>query len=296
MARGSNKLTAVQVAKLKEPGRYADGGGLYLQVGPTGAKSWLFRFMIGGRAREMGLGAVAVLPLAEAREKATEARKVLASGADPLEAREAAKALVEDVKAMTFSECAAAYIAAHRDGWRNPKHRQQWTNTLATYAEPVFGALPVAAVDLPLVMRVLEPIWREKTETASRLRGRIESVLDWATVRGYRQGQNPALWKGNLSHLLSSREKVQKVEHHPALPYVEIATFMAGLRGRDAVAARALEFVILTAARTSEALNAHWSEIDLEAAAWNVPGERMKAGRDHRVPLCRPRPWDCSPR
>ncbi|MEO0034113.1 MAG: hypothetical protein RLZZ501_136 [Pseudomonadota bacterium] len=287
MARGSNKLTAVAVSKMKAPGRYADGGGLYLQVGPTGGKSWLFRFTRQGRAREMGLGPLSALSLAEAREKASEARKVLLAGADPLEAREAekAKAEAEDARGMTFTECAEAFIAAHEPTWRNPKHRQQWRNTLKTYAEPVFGGLSVAAVDLAMVMKVLEPIWREKPETASRLRGRVESVLDWAAVRGYRQGENPARWRGHLDKLLPARSKVATVEHHAALPYAEVAAFLADLRGRPALAARALEFVILTGARTSEALKSTWGEVDLAAAVWTIPGERMKAGREHRVPL-----------
>lgn len=287
MARGSNKLTAMTVQKIKEPGRYGDGGGLYLQVGPTGGKSWLFRFTRQGKAREMGLGPLSALSLAEAREKAGEVRKVLLAGADPLEAREAekAKAEAEEARGMTFTECAEAYIAAHEATWRNPKHRQQWRNTLKTYAEPVFGELAVASVDLAMVMRVLEPIWSEKPETASRLRGRIEQVIDWAAVRGYRQGENPARWRGHLDKLLPARGKVRKVEHHAALPYEEIGAFVADLRTRDAVAARALEFTILTAARTSEVLNAAWGEVDLAAKVWTVPGERMKAGREHRVPL-----------
>ena len=287
MARGSNKLTSRLVAALKEPGRYGDGGGLYLQIGPTGAKSWLLRYMLNRKAREMGLGAVALVPLAEAREKAIEARRLVKAGTDPLDARQAeqARARVESVKAITFAECAAAFIAAHEATWRNPKHRQQWSNTLTTYAGPVFGDLPVAAVDLALVLKALEPIWTEKPETASRLRGRIEQVLDWATVRGYRQGENPARWRGHLDKLLPARTKVASVAHHAALPYAEIAAFLADLRGRDALAARALEFAILTGARTSEALNATWGEIDLAAAVWTIPGERMKAGREHRVPL-----------
>jgi len=290
MARGTNKLSARLVASLKAPGRHGDGGGLYLQIGPTGAKSWLLRYMLNGKSREMGLGPVSVVPLAEAREKAAGARRLVKSGTDPLEARqiEKAKAEAEVVRGMTFAQCAEAFIAAHEATWRNAKHRQQWTNTLATYAGPVFGTLPVAAVDLALVMRVLEPIWREKPETASRLRGRIEQVLDWATVRGYRQGENPARWRGHLDKLLPTRAKVQKVKHHAALPYTEIAAFMDDLRGRPALAARALEFAILTAARTNEVLKGTWGEIDLATKVWTIPPERMKADREHRVPLAPP--------
>jgi len=283
----AGKLTATAVAKVKEPGRYGDGGGLYLEVKPSGGKSWAFRFMLAGRSREMGLGPADAVTLAEAREKAQEARKLLQQGIDPLEQRKAqeAAACLEQAKVMTFQECAEAYIAAHEAGWRNPKHRQQWANTLATYAYPVFGGLPVQDVDLPLVLKVLEPIWHGKTETASRLRGRIESILDWATVRGFRQGENPARWRGHLAKLLPQRAKVQKVEHHAALPYDELPAFMVQVRQRPALAALALEFCILTATRTSETLGARWEEIDLSAAVWTIPGERMKAGNDHRVPL-----------
>ncbi len=290
MARGSNKLTALAVAKQKTPGRYADGGGLYLQISPTGSKSWLFRYTRQGKAREMGLGALAVVSLLQAREKAAVARQVIAAGGDPIEVREAdqAQAKLEEVRGMTFAQCADAYIQAHSPGWRNPKHAAQWPATLKTYAEPVFGALPVQMVDLALVLKVLEPIWSTKPETASRLRGRIEAVLDWAAVRGYRPPDNPARWKGHLDKLLPPRAKVRKVEHHAALPYGEIGAFMAGLREREGIAARALEFTILTAARTSEALNAEWSEFDLDAKLWSIPGARMKAGVDHRVPLSDP--------
>jgi len=288
---GTNKLSARTVASTNEPGRYADGGGLYLQVGATGGKSWLYRFMLAGKSREMGIGALADVSLSDARAAATEARKLVKSGIDPLAQREAnreaarAAAALAAAKAMTFRECAERFIEAHKPGWKNEKHRTQWPNTLRDYAYPVFGDLPVQDVDMPLVLKVLEPIWSEKTETASRVRGRIEAVLDWATVRGYRKGDNPARWRGQLSHLLPARGKVQKVEHHAALPYVEIGAFMAALRKREAIAARALEFTILTAARTGEVIGATWDEIDLEAATWTVPGERMKAGREHRVPL-----------
>lgn len=287
MARGVNKLSAVSVAKAKKPGRYADGGGLYLQVGPTGTKAWLFRFMMKGRAREMGLGSITVVTLAEARLAAVEMRRLLHQGFDPIEHRDGKlrQAQAEAARTMTFSECAEAYIEAHRIGWRNEKHAAQWGATLATYAFPVIGVLPVEAVDLGLVLKILEPIWREKPETAGRLRGRLESVLDWAAVRGYRQGDNPARWRGHLDKLLPARSKVRKVEHHAALPYAEISAFMSALRLRDGIAPKALEFTILTAARTSEVLNATWLEIDQAAAIWTVSGERMKAGRDHRVPL-----------
>lgn len=186
---------------------------------------------------------------------------------------------------MTFDQCSAAYIAAHQAGWHNFKHRQQWTHTLRDYASPIFGALPVEAIDTALVMRVLEPIWATKSSTASRVRGRIESILDWAKVRGYREGENPARWKGHLDHLLPARGKVKKALHHAALPYTEVPAFMARLRGEEGVAAKALSFLILTAVRRGEVLGARWGEIDLAAKVWTIPAKRMKAGREHRVPL-----------
>jgi integrase len=208
-------------------------------------------------------------------------------GIDPIKARSEHRSWkkLEAAKGMTFAACAAAYVDAHQDTWRNALHRKQWRTTLNDYAGPVFGSLPVQEVDLTLVMKALEPIWRLKPETASRLRGRIEAVLDWATVREYRKGENPARWRGHLDKLLPARAKIQKVQHHPALPYSELADFMEVLRSQDGIAALALEFLILTAARTGEIIGARWDEIDLEDEVWIVPGERMKAGREHRVPL-----------
>jgi integrase len=282
LSRG--KLSAVKVEKLREPGRYGDGGGLWLQVRPSG-KSWLFRYMLKGRARHTGLGPLRDVSLAEARAKASECRKLLLAGIDPLEARRAAEAQIqfEIASANTFKECAERYIASHEAAWRNPKHRQQWRNTLASYAYPVFGQIGVGVIDTGHVIKALEPIWTAKPETASRLRGRIESVLDWAKARGYRQGENPARWRGHLDHLLPARRKVRAVRHHAALPYAEVPAFLADLRQRDSVAARALEFTILTATRTSEAIGARWSEITGDV--WTIPAGRMKSGREHRVPL-----------
>ncbi|MCJ2142259.1 tyrosine-type recombinase/integrase [Methylobacterium sp. E-066] len=276
------------VSRTREPGLYADGGGLYLQVTHADARSWIFRFMLNGRARSMGLGSLHTLTLAEARNKATECRKLCLDGIDPIEARQRVRsaAQLDAAKAMTFDACAEAYIEAHKKGWRNEKHVDQWRNTLATYASPVFGALPVQAVDTGLVMRVIEPIWGDKTETATRVRGRIESVLDWAATRGYRQGENPARWRGHLQNLLPKRSKVQRVEHYAALPFVQIGEFIASLRQQNGTSPLALEFTILTAARTGEVIGATWDEIDLAEWAWTVPAERMKGGREHRVPLC----------
>jgi integrase len=283
-------LSVRKIAAIREPGYYGDGGGLYLRVTQTGTKAWIFRYSLGGRRRDMGLGTIDVVSLAEARRKAEDARKLVAAGKDPLDAKteESAAAAVEAAKAMTFKDATEAYIASHRAGWRNPKHAAQWTATLATYGWPVFGELPVSAIDTGLVMRALEPIWSVKPETASRLRGRIESVLDWAKVRGYRDGENPARWKGHLQALLPAKAKVAKVEHHAALPYADMPGFMAALRVADGMAAKALRFTIMTAARTGETLGATWAEIDLEGRLWTVPAERMKAGKEHRVPLSEP--------
>lgn len=287
MARKANKLTVRQVETMNKPGKYADGNGLYLQIAAGGSKSWLVRYMRDGKARAMGLGPVAVVPLAMAREKALEAQRTIREGLDPIEARQAerqARALAE-AKAITFRKAAEQYIAAYSPGWKNAKHAAQWTSTLETYAYPVIGDLSIAAIDTGLVLKIVEPIWQHKTETASRVRSRIENILDWATTRGYRQGDNPARWKGHLSTSLPARSKIQKVKHHAALPYREIAAFMADLRAREAVAARALEFAILTAARSGEVLNASWSEFDLDEGVWTIPADRMKAGTEHHVPL-----------
>ncbi|MCJ2067708.1 integrase arm-type DNA-binding domain-containing protein [Methylobacterium sp. J-030] len=278
----------MKVSRTREPGLYADGGGLYLQVTNAEARSWIFRFMLNGRARSMGLGSLHTLTLAEARSKATECRKLCLEGIDPIEAREnvRAAARLDAANTITFDACSEAYIEAHRKGWRNPKHADQWRNTLATYASPVFGPLPVQAVDTGLVMRAIEPIWGDKTETATRVRGRIEAVLDWAATRGYRQGENPARWRGHLQNLLPKRSKVQRVEHHAALPFTEISDFVRLLRAQAGTSSLALEFTILTAARTGEVIGATWDEIDLAERTWTVPAERMKGGREHRVPLC----------
>lgn len=281
------KLTALGVTRLKTPGMYGDGGGLWLQVSGKGGKSWVFRYTLQGKSREMGLGPVSTFSLAEARDKALTCRKLCYNGIDPIETRREQRqdAAVEAAKAITFHTCAAGYIAAHKAGWRNDKHAAQWTATLETYAHPVFGDLPVQAVDTGLVLKALEAIWNTKPETATRVRGRIESVLDWAATRGYRHGENPARWKGHLANLLPKRSKVRKVEHHPALPFKQVPEFMALVAAQPGTAAKLMAFTILTAARTGEALGARWSEIDIESGIWTVPAERMKARSEHRVPL-----------
>jgi integrase len=274
--RTTGRLTALKVERTRGRGMYADGGGLYLRVTPDGTKNWVYRYMLDGRPRWMGLGPLALYGLQEARAKALEARRLRHEGIDPIETRRAqrAKARLDAAKAITFRECADNYVRAHRAAWRNSKH-----------AEPIIGMLPVQSVDTALVLKVLEPIWIKKPETASRLRQRIEKILDYAKVRGYREGENPARWRGHLDKLLPPISKVRKVEHHAALPYTALPAFLTSLREQEGMAARALEFAILTAARTSEVLGARWSEIDQNAKVWTIPAGRMKAGKEHRVPL-----------
>ena len=287
MARAIGRLTALKVDKAKEAGMYADGGGLYLRVTRDGTKNWVFRFMLNGRPRWMGMGPLHTIGLADARARAAECRKQRHDGIDPIDARRAARqqARLDAAKTITFKECANGYIASHKAGWRNDKHAAQWEATLATYAVPIIGKLSVQAIDTALVLKVIEPLWTTKPETAGRLRGRVESILDWAKVRGYRAGENPARWRGHLDKLLPARSKVRKVEHHAALPYAELPGFLVSLREQQGIAARALEFTILTAARTGESIGARWDEINTREKAWVIPAARMKAGREHRVPL-----------
>jgi integrase len=299
MARMIERLTALKVTQVvTRPGLYADGGGLYLQV-TTGGASWLYRYMLNGRAREMGLGPLAVYGLQDARTKVRDARRLRHEGIDPIEARRSARAQaqLEAAKAISFKQCAEVYIKAHRPSWRSAKHAAQWEATLTTYVEPILGALPVQVIDTTLVMKILEQevsspdektsaaLWIAKPETASRVRGRIEAILDWAKARGYRDGDNPARWRGHLAKLLPSRAKVKKVQHHAALPYDNISEFMTALRAEEGTAARALEFTILTAARTGETIRAKWNEINTRDKVWIIPAEKMKAGKEHRVPL-----------
>jgi integrase len=286
--RKTNKLTTLSVKRMSKPGLYGDGDGLYLQVAAGGTKAWILRYMRAGRARKMGLGPFPILSLVEARQKAFEGRRSLLQGIDPIDARNAARveAVARAAKALTFTECGKAYIAAHQSGWRNEKHREQWSSTLGRYVFPVIGVLSVAAVDTALVLKVLEPIWNSKPETASRLRGRIEAILDWAKARGYRDGENPARWRGHLDKLLPAKGKISTVQHHKAIPYRELPSFMARLRSRAEISAQALEFTILTAARTGETLGALPHEFDLDRRIWTIPAERMKASKEHRVPLC----------
>ncbi len=296
-ARALEKLSAAGVKNTNKPGMYGDGGGLWLHVGPNAldengkptktGKSWIFRYMIAGKAREMGLGPLHTIGLSEARDLARECRKQVLAGDDPLAAKETKRKerKLQAAKAITFKDCAGKYIAANRAGWRNEKHAGQWESTLKTYVYPTIGKLSVGEIDTGHVTKILHPIWTEKAETASRVRGRIESVLNFATTHGWRTGENPARWRGHLENVLPKKSKVAKVEHHAALPWREAGAFMKALGSEKGTAALALRFAILTAARTGEVLGAQWSEIDLVAKVWTVPAGRMKADREHRVPL-----------
>lgn len=282
-----NRLSVAAVAAKTKPGLYADGLGLYLQIAKGGSKSWIFRYMLAGKPRKMGLGSVHTVPLKLARERAAEQRLKLLDADDPIEKRKAERLekLAASATILTFKQAAETYIKSHRSGWSNIKHAAQWTATLEAYVYPVFGDLAVSRVDVGLVMKALEPIWTTKPETATRVRGRVESILDWATARGYRQGENPARWRGHLDKLLPARSKVAKVKHHAALPYVEIGAFVGDVRKMEGISPKALEFAILTATRTGEAVGARWSEIDTENALWTIPAGRMKGKKEHRIPL-----------
>ena len=267
------RLTALRITQAKKPARYADGQGLYLQVTDSGTKSWLLRYEFHGRERWMGLGPLHTVSLKDARERARRARLLLLDGIDPLEARKAEqdKRALEAAKAITFEKAAQAYFDANESKWRNTKHRQQFLNTLRDYAFPIIGRLAVGGIDTALVLRCLEPIWNVKPETASRVRSRIETVLDWATVRGHRSGENPARWRGHLQNVLPGKSQVRKPSHHAALPFQALPEFIHELHERDGVAARALDFLIVTASRTGEVIYATWPEIDLTGRTWPIP-------------------------
>jgi integrase len=284
-----SKLSA-RGAQTAPIGWHCDGRGLYLQcsaaAGGSVCRSWVFRYRAGDRERYMGLGPIADVSLAEAREKAAAARKLRLEGIDPIEARKAQRtaARLEAAKQMTFGQCVEAYLQTHEAGWKNPKHRAQWHMTLTKYCKSISG-LPVKAIDTDLVLRVLTPLWKTRTETAKRLRGRIERVLSWAKGRGLRDGENPARWEGHLDEMLPSPAKIAAPQHHAALPYQELPALMAELRSRDSLSARALELTILCATRTSETIGASWDEINLKDRTWTVPASRMKAGKEHKIPL-----------
>ncbi|WP_186142386.1 tyrosine-type recombinase/integrase [Burkholderia gladioli] len=290
MPKMAKELGALAVSRLTNPGTHAVGrvAGLALQVSPTGARSWIFRTTVGGRRREIGLGAYPAVSLKDAHEKAQSIRNEIQAGIDPVLARKEAASRLRASQAfeLTFEDAAKRFIRAKEPEWRAAKHGDQWRNTLAEYAYPKIGALMVRHVARAHVMDVLEPIWTTKTETASRLRGRIEAILDWAKVKGYRdEGTNPAVWRGNLDKLLAAPKRTKRVRNHPALPLADMAEFMVKLRATEGVSARCLEFAILTAARSGEARGATWQEIDLRRQIWAIPADRMKAKKEHRVPL-----------
>ena len=300
MARGFGKLTVKKVEHLSRRGMHADGGGLYLQVAEGGSKSWLFRYKLHGRTHWHGLGSLRDVGLEEAREKATGARKVRRSGGDPIQAKRQAEATsrIEAAKAITFGEAAKRFIKANRAGWKNAKHADQWQMTLLGIdqkAKPTkndycktIRDLPIGAVDTTLVLRIIEPIWASKTETATRIRSRIEQVIDAAKAKGEFNGENPARWKGHLDNLLPATSKVRKVRNHPALPYRQLPNFMRKLRGCHGAAAAALEFQILTAVRPGNAIGAKWDQIDQQTSVWVIPAALMKSDAEHRVPLSKP--------
>lgn len=285
--KAEKRLPSLFIQNVRTPGRYHDGGGLYLQVSKNVTKSWEFRYTFNGHTRFMGLGSVRIVSLAEARNKIIEKKQLLLNGVDPIDERRRIKTqfITEKARTVLFSECAHQYIKAKKSEWKNAKHAAQWTSTMEQYAFPVVGNLPVSQIDQGLVMKILEPIWKTKTETATRVRNRIELILNWATVRGYRHGENPARWRGHLDMLLPKPSAIRKVVHHTALRIQDMPVFMQRLRTQEIITALALEFLILTATRTNETLEATWSEIDFDEKLWTIPAERMKNDREHRVPL-----------
>ena len=287
MASNTNKLTAIQVRKLTSPGFYPDGRGLYLQIGKAGKKAWVYRYKIDGKERRQGLGSSIDVSLSDARAAASESRKLRLENKDPIDEKNKKKteSHLASAKTTTFKECAISFIDSHKSGWTNKKHIDQWTNTLTTYAYPIIGDLSVQDVDTSLTMKVLEPIWATKTETATRVRQRIENILDWAKAREFRMGENPARWRGHLDMLLPNPAKIQKVKHFSAMPYMETPAYFTELRKRNILSAKALAFIILTATRSNETRSARWSEIDIDGAMWTIPEDRMKAKREHKVPL-----------
>ncbi len=290
MPKKAKELSAIDIKRLIKSGHHAVGGvsGLLLQVTSAGARSWILRVMVGIRRRDIGLGGYPDVSLGQARERARELKEHIRQGVDPVEHRKAAKAALISAsgKLISFSDAAYKFLSSKRSEFKNAKHSAQWQTTLETYAFPMIGKLMVDRIELAHIVQILEPIWTTKTETATRLRGRIESVLTWATVSGFRKGENPARWKGNLDAVLPKPGKLQKVQHHKAVPWQQAALFMVDLRQCKGTAAKALEFLILTATRSGEVRGAQWQELDLQAKIWTIPSERMKAGKEHVIPLC----------
>jgi len=287
MAKQIHRLSDPKVKNMKKPGWFPDGHGLYLQISNSGTKSWVYRYQINGKEHRHGLGSYPTITLKAARGRAEDCRTLRSDGIDPIEHKRQkyADKILEDAKSVTFKNCALAYIKSHKKGWKNRKHESQWTNTLETYAYPFIGDIAVQKINVGLVMQVIEPIWHEKTETASRVRQRIEKVLDWAKVRQYRTGDNPAVWRGHIENLLPKRSKIQKVQHFKAMPYKEVPEYFITLRKVKTITAKALAFTILTATRNNEVREAKWDEIDLKSGVWIIPENRMKAEKEHRVPL-----------
>jgi integrase len=291
MSRGINRLSGADLRRSK-PGLYGDGNNLFLQISLSKTnrkqinRSWIFRYTTSGRAIDMGLGSLNVIGLKQAREQAREYCALRLQGIDPKQHRDAqrAAATAASMRSITFEAATHGYVTAHRDEWRSQQHAQEWPRSLAKHVFPTLGALPVASIDTPLVVKALSEVWQSAPETGARLRGRIEAILDWATVSGYRSGDNPSRWNGHLEYLLAAPRK-RRVEHLAAMPWREVPEFMEGLRAIDGVAARALEFLVLTAARSGEIFGAVWSEIDIDAKTWIIPPDRTKSGREHRVPL-----------
>ena len=289
MPRKAAELSPLSISRLKDPGLWAVGGvsGLYLHVNARGARSWILRVVVGDKRRDMGLGGYPDIGVADARQKAREARLKIEQGVDPILLRKQAKSELMALQATdkTFEQAAGEYIKIHADSWSNDKHRKQWESTLAAYAFPVVGKLSLRHIRQEHILKILEPIWTTKTETATRVRGRMESILDWAKVKGLRSGENPAAWKGHLDHMLPAPTRLKKIEHLTAVPVREMPGFMVKLRQAAGIAAQALEFLILTAARSGEVRGITWQEVSLEDALWIVPAERMKMKKEHRVPL-----------
>ena len=287
MPKLARELTALEVSRLVAPGKHPVGSGIYLEINPSGARVWILRTIVGNKRRHIGLGPYPATTLAQARQKARDARDLIAQGVDPVEHKREIKSALkaQQAKAVSFEQCAVSYIDAHADTWKNAKHRQQWQNTLRTYAFPVLGSLLVKDVAQAHVLSVLEPIWKTKTETATRVRGRIELILDWACARGYRSNDNPARWKGHLDKLLPQPSRLSRAIHHKALPIDQMPAFMAELNQHEGMSCWCLQFAILTASRSGEARGARWDEMDMKKAIWTIPAERMKAGQEHQVPL-----------
>ncbi len=288
MSRSTKKLSALEVNRINEPGRHPLGDRLYLQITESGAKSWIFRYFSNGKSKEMGLGSAKSISLGDIRIKMTEIQKDLANGVDPLKKKVDILKVksIEEAKQITFDQCATRFIDAHKPSWKHPKHISQWSSSLENYVSPIVGKLSVADIDTTLVIKILEPLWYTKPETASRVRARLERVLSWASVRGYRSIENPARWRGHLDQLLPKRSTIQQVSHFEAMESSKVPGFIQKLRGQKGVSPLALEFLILTATRTNETLGAKWEEFNFEDCYWLIPGERMKTKREHRIPLC----------